>query len=342
VLSDVLLRDFLEARDSGQSAKLLEGLVFQHAEPLVRRIVWRRLGASAPLQDREDTAADAMAELVARLTTLHRGESEPIANFRGYAAVTAHHGCDQYLRWRFPQRHRLRARLRYLMESSTEYALWETELGDDACGFATWKREAAIAPLDAGWHQSVGLGPAPEERTIVRAVFTQIDHPMLFNDLVDGVAHLSGLADELPASWADAETRVAAPATDAGTRIDHHRALERLWLEIQELPVPQRIALLLNLRDDGGASALVVFPAVGVASLRQIASTLELPAEELAGLWGQLPLSDLDIAARLGLQRQQVINLRKSARQRLGRRVESKTIGNMPSVSASNKQKVKS
>jgi len=44
-----------------------------------------------------------------------------------------------------------------------------------------------------------------------------------------------------------------------------------------------------------------------------------------------LPLSDLDIAARLGLSRQQIINLRKSARQRLARRMA----GNMAAETAS-------
>jgi hypothetical protein len=42
----------------------------------------------------------------------------------------------------------------------------------------------------------------------------------------------------------------------------------------------------------------------------------------LSALWDQLPLDDLSIAARLGVTRQQVINLRKAARARLARRTE--------------------
>ena len=51
--------------------------------------------------------------------------------------------------------------------------------------------------------------------------------------------------------------------------------------------------------------------------------TLEnlLRAEELAGMWNSLPLDDRGIAERLGITRQQVINLRKSARARLARRM---------------------
>jgi DNA-binding CsgD family transcriptional regulator len=46
-----------------------------------------------------------------------------------------------------------------------------------------------------------------------------------------------------------------------------------------------------------------------------------MEAVELARIWKDLPLADQDIATRLDLNRQQVINLRKSARERLGRRL---------------------
>ena len=46
-----------------------------------------------------------------------------------------------------------------------------------------------------------------------------------------------------------------------------------------------------------------------------------LTYSELRAIWDQLPLSDIAIAERLELTRQQVINSRKSARQRLARRL---------------------
>jgi hypothetical protein len=58
-----------------------------------------------------------------------------------------------------------------------------------------------------------------------------------------------------------------------------------------------------------------------VAGIRQIAEILEFPAEEFAAMWNVLPMDDLAIAAKLGVTRQQVINLRKSARERLLRRI---------------------
>ena len=94
--------------------------------------------------------------------------------------------------------------------------------------------------------------------------------------------------------------------------------LERLWGEIEQLPVRQRHALLLNLRDADGHGVIFMLPFTGLVTMRGIAEVLEIPAPELAALWRTLPLDDAAIAMRLSITRQQVINLRKSARARLG------------------------
>jgi hypothetical protein len=62
----------------------------------------------------------------------------------------------------------------------------------------------------------------------------------------------------------------------------------------------------------------------GTATIPEIAETLGFSREEFACIWNALPLEDLAIADRLGLTRQQVINLRKSARERLIRRLGGK------------------
>ena len=65
----------------------------------------------------------------------------------------------------------------------------------------------------------------------------------------------------------------------------------------------------------------MLLPLTGIASIRQIAEAVAIPAEEFARLWNDLPLDDAALALRLGVTRQQVINLRKSARARLARRM---------------------
>jgi hypothetical protein len=104
-------------------------------------------------------------------------------------------------------------------------------------------------------------------------------------------------------------------------RLTQRAGLGWLWTEIGHLPLPQRIALLLIIRDNAGEPGLPLFPAVGVANLVQIAARLAMPAEDLAQMWNGLPLSDQIIGAYLKLDSQRVINLRKSARERLNRKM---------------------
>jgi len=143
--------------------------------------------------------------------------------------------------------------------------------------------------------------------------------------LVDGIGGMLGIDNRTPL-WTstldgDAAAQVADPAGSVAQTLAYRQYLARLWGEVCELPVNQRLAILLNLRDNDGGAALPLLPVIGIASIRQIAAALEMPALDLAALWPELPLDDARIAARLNLTRQQVINLRKSGRERLGRRM---------------------
>ena len=111
------------------------------------------------------------------------------------------------------------------------------------------------------------------------------------------------------------------PRVDIASQLECRIYLEELWKEITQLPPPQRVALLLNLRDAQGRDALQLFPLTGIAGIREIAGTIGMPAEKLALLWNDLPLDDKRIAELLEISRQQVINLRKSGRERLARRM---------------------
>ena len=82
--------------------------------------------------------------------------------------------------------------------------------------------------------------------------------------------------------------------------------------EIRQLPPRQCAALLLNLKDAQGRGVIALFPLERIATMREIAAALGMPAERFAALWNDLPIEDLAIAELLAVTRQQVINLRKS------------------------------
>lgn len=98
-------------------------------------------------------------------------------------------------------------------------------------------------------------------------------------------------------------------------------SLAALWNEICELRPLPRAALLLNLQDATGQDMLTLLMLVDVARFSEIAASLDMTKEELTDLWDDLPLDDATIAQQMGLTRQQVINLRKAARERLARRM---------------------
>jgi RNA polymerase sigma factor (sigma-70 family) len=121
----------------------------------------------------------------------------------------------------------------------------------------------------------------------------------------------------------DSLGRLPDPAPDAALALERRTHLSLLWQEIRQLPQRQAVALILHLRDGQGSAAVSLLPLTGIASLRDVARVTGLEPERLAEIWNRLPLEDSAIAALLQVTRQQVINLRKSARERLTRRMRA-------------------
>jgi hypothetical protein len=308
---DAILAPFVAAHGSDAEATLGD-LLATHATPLIRRVVVRRLGHANC--DVDDVCSQVVMQLMLRLRQgVKDGDLGAIEVFDRYTAASAHHGCDHYLRRKYPLRWQLRNRIRYVLEHDSHWFVWQVTGETWLCGPVGWQaRPPAMAP-------AVGdlAGVAPQRvRELLLRIFQLSDGPLELASVVELAATAWGVPmrrDE------DGEGIEAVP--DPRTPIDVDMALreraERVWSEIRELPVRQRQALLLNLKDEG----LSLFLATGTASLRGVAEALEMPVETLAGLWNDLPLSDIEVALRMGCTRQQVINLRMSARKRLSNRM---------------------
>ncbi len=314
------LQRYLASDDSVQADALLTTIVFDHALPIIKRTTRSRLYA-VPQQEREDVEGDVTLQLVKRLKSLKERGGDPINDFAGYTAVAAHNGCDEHFRRLYPQRQRLKNRLRYLISKSPTIVTWHDPDRGLVCGPALWqKRPVVTAPTDIV--DKMGIVVRSHEETL-KEVFRVVESPLELDALVEVFAALWNVKDQ---AHEQVLTEGATISTDrpADEIIQQDQSMRALWGEILNLPLSQRIALLLNLRDPSGGSALWLIASHAVASVRKIAELLEFQAKEFADLWPQLPLSDLDIAQRLGVERQQVINLRQAARQRLGRKLRSK------------------
>ncbi|MBV8899435.1 MAG: hypothetical protein JOY92_04905 [Verrucomicrobia bacterium] len=338
---DPALVPFCNAPTSAQADQILERLIEEHAGPLIRKVLnakFARFPSSTDTKwDYEDVYSSARSGLIRRLLRLR---SEPgaggLANFAAYVAKTAYDAWNDYTYARHPRLTKVRHRLQYLLQNRTSqkgFAIWEGSDGQLWCGFAAWERcEPDIAERNLR-HALL----AEDAVTATAAAFAQVDPkrltlpevtagllrwlggPVELHTLASVIAELLDIGDLAPAALdaKDRQLRLSALVDPRPLPSDAAKWREYLaWLaaEVAQLPLRQRTAFLLH------SSATRDFELCGVLSIRQLAALLEQPTGQIAAFWNDLPLDDLTIAGLLGLERQQVINLRSVARATLGRR----------------------
>lgn len=331
---DSLLEPLLVETSDEQVDKLLSQLITVHAEPVIKGVIRFKLRLNSYRESQRAEADDIHQEVVLQLVTqLQRfrklPSGHPITDVRGMAAVIAHRTCARWLRRQFPERHALKNRLHYLLTRQRGFALWQDQNRRLTAGFAVSEHTPArnlpdIDKLPA--HIRALKADKPQQLAeAVAGIFNYLGGPVEFDELVSGVAAILGISDQPIESLAeddDVISEPAAPEPDQAWRIEKRMFLQRLWEELQQLPLNQRAALLLNLRDASGFGCITLFPAIGIATIRQLAKALEISVEKFAEVWNELPLEDARIAELIGLTRQQVINARKSGRERLARRLK--------------------
>jgi RNA polymerase sigma factor (sigma-70 family) len=334
---DALLEPLLREGDDRQADELLLQLINVHAEPVIKGVIRFKLRfssySSTQRAEADDIYQEVLLQLLAQLQKFRKlPEDHPIADLRGMAAIIAHRTCARWMRRQFPERHALKNRLHYLVTRQRGFGLWQNADGQTVAGFAVWQQEnktGAPRTLDLEslpHHVRPPKGGKPQDLAdTLAAVFNHLKHPIEFDELVTVMASLLGISDQPIESLAAEEDGIAAmpdlAEPDPAWRIEKRMFLQRLWEELEQLPRNQRAALLLNLKESSGIGCITLFPATGVATLRQLAAAVEMTPEKFAELWNDLPLEDVKIAALLGLTRQQVINARKSGRERLARRL---------------------
>lgn len=337
---EALLSAWLTETDSERASRLLEALVTRHAEPVIRRIAFfklasRRGAAPGAIQnaDVEDVCGTALYNLVARLDRMKvAGADTSVHNFSGYAATIAYNACNEFFRAMRPARFSLAMKIRYLSTHAPEFALWETADGHELCGYPRDRGRQPLSDCEVLNEASRTLRRSIDAgrlslKDIIEAIFKAARAPLPFDQLVDVAAEWSGTREarvrsldedrgECAGRWEQLVER--RPGADA--QLIGRRYLQRLWTEICQLPLEHRKALLLNLNDSAGGD-IQLLAWLGVATIEQIAGTLDMDPLKFARLWKELPLDDARIAGELGISRQDVINRRSSARKRLARRM---------------------
>jgi DNA-directed RNA polymerase specialized sigma24 family protein len=347
--NDARLLPYIQATSDADSDRVLTTLVAEYVRPVIKKIIGSKLrvhldheGRAPANPDAEDLYSATLLQLLTRLKECRTSPTDKsIGNLENYVAVVSYHTCYEYLRSKYPQRHNLKNKLRYLLTHQAGLALWENESGDLVSGFTEWcdhsrdharsnRLQQLLNDPRTAMQSAAQRGDfrRANQAELAAAIFNHTNHPIVLDELVDIFAGLWGIKDhiEQPATRteeADPLVHAASQNTDIADVVDNRMFLKWLWEEICQLPLRQRMALVLNLRDEQGGGVAALLPVTGVASLRQIAAALEMVTEDFANLWSQLPLDDASIAGLLSITRQQVINLRKCARERLARRMNA-------------------
>lgn len=315
--NDPLLRELIEASCEAERSSAIERLLGE-AKPVIASILIRSRSTAFRREDFDDLTATVLMRLVRRLRLAASVAQSPITSFKDFTASLTYNAVYELFRVRFPLRTRHKNRLRYVLSHDDRFAAWLVA-NESVAGLRSWRdRTDVMTGASITMHDAEPrmLGEA-RIGDAIEAVLTRFGRPLLLSELTDILAELWGITDAVPD-----EVPEARDAATPYTCLEAREQLDTLWREVKELPPQQRAALLLNLRDADGMNALALFILLDVATFDELASVLEMTTEYLQSIWSSLPLDDLTIGAILGKARQQVINLRKSARMRLARRMK--------------------
>lgn len=295
------------------------------ASPVIDAVLRSRLRGSTRLQSAEDLRSEIVLGILKRLRRMREMKTAAIVNFESYVAVASYHALNASFRAERPAFARLQSRIRYAAKNVSGLSF---QLRDDGSSTIALESTKAAAVADAA--RLSGVNPRSDWKIesidsadnlvkVLKQSLRAAGAPIRIDELT---TFLMTQFDRGEVEVVALEDGVA--SIHAASRLDEaeeQAKLAALWQEVRQLVPNQRRALLLNLRDPAGRSALELLLLLGTVQFAMLAETLEMSVEELSLIWNDLPLDDLTIAAQLQLSRQQVINLRKSARERLARRM---------------------
>jgi hypothetical protein len=294
--------------------------VMSRAVEVVDRILRRsRAARGLPAEDVADARASVLLRVMQRVAAGRDQDHAPIRSFDDFVAQAAYHAADDLLRARYPARARLKNRVRYIVTRDLRFTTAPSG-HTIACGLTNWPPSAPAAELPSRRTATRTMVDAEHPDDAIHAILTAIGQPIALDELVNVVADLWQIARETdgPSLGSAAEPADDRPLhTEA---LESRQSLALLWHDLLELPPRQRMALLLHVRDEHRVSAIELLVLSGVAGFAAVAEAAGVSELQLEQLWDDLPLDDNRIAAMLATTRQKVIDLRRSARERLMRR----------------------
>lgn len=346
--ADSVLLALIKATNELEERRLRDKLLLEYAAPVIRQTLRQRLrlhsGYSNPHPpDAEDLFNDVIVKLIEKLSELRAYPAKRgIRNFSLYVARVTVNACNDYLRGRKQERHRLKHKLRNLLDRHSDFRVWKSADNAVLCGMAVWKSQDSVPiqsiPLEQAEEVVEKLRTmtftrkAPQElplSTVAVETLKLIGQAVELDQLVQIIADFQGVKDRLPESLDAVESGLSQRLTDATLRsdslIEGRESLRQYWEEVKKLPADQRNTICLSFEDESGEDLFSLLVDAGIASVPELAAELGLSSEQFDELWIRVPMMDnTELAGYLGATRQQVSLWRFRAQSRLRKWLTSK------------------
>ncbi|HKX30688.1 MAG TPA: hypothetical protein VJ302_23565 [Blastocatellia bacterium] len=316
----------------------LDELISVEADPIIRKVLLHRLnlylnsrGRNLGQPEAEDLYQTVILKLVAGLGAENAELlAQDLGQIHSYVATIAHNVCNDFLRMKYPERNRLKIRLRDLMRRYPGFACWIVE-SQLLCGLHHWTgrvESARAATLIAELNQEeagesdlnrLSLMKLPLSGLVVE-LFNRCEGPIEIDRLVQIIIKVQGL-EERPEASLDgddlSEGQLADTRETFCEQVELRELLRRLWAVAFELPLNQRKTFIFTSSDYTGESLLHRILREQIVTITQIYQALEMTREQLISLWDRLPLDASATAAELGTSIHMVAKWRHRALKRL-------------------------
>lgn len=341
--ADSILLSLLQTTDELEARRLQDELLLEHAAPVIRQTLRHRMRFYAGSADAslhppgaEDLFNDVIVKIIERLNELRsQPDHRTIRNFSIYVARIATNVWNDYLRVRRRERHRLKHKLRNLLDRHQDFNVWKEADNLIFCGLAAWgnrgtlhsesvspdRADEIVERLRTKIFPSKNLREMPLSK-IAAETIKLIGHAIELNRLVEIVADLQGIKDQAPESLDAVESGLSQRLPDASPRsdslIEGRDRLRQYWEEVKKLPTGQRNTICLSFEDESGEDLFSLLVDAGIVTAPELAAEFGLSLEAFDELWMRIPMLDnTELAEYLGVTRQQVSLWRFRAQSRL-------------------------
>jgi RNA polymerase sigma factor (sigma-70 family) len=318
----------------------LDELIVVYADPIIKKILLYRLNfylGSRGTGINQPEAEDLYQTVLLKLVSCFRSDgadamAQDVCRINSYVATVTHNVCNDFLRMKYPERNRLKNKLRDLMRRHPDFTCWIVE-NQTLCGLRGWtgrpeSQKAARLLSGLNGDEEDGTTGKPDLRDLVdipltgliTELFNRCEGPIEIDRLVHTVAKVQGIEDRLNASPAArdvSELQIADPKEGSYTHLELRELLHRLWTAASKLPLKQKRAFVFTSHDYSGESLLHRILREQIVTITQIYNSLEMTRDELVSIWGRLPMDALATAAELGTSTQMVAKWRHRALRKL-------------------------